>query len=119
MMLMACFITPLITGLLLKLIKKLVKPTIKNDLEILEIMLITGGVILAIEHVWHGEIVPYPPFLTAMQNPSDIPVLLREISVVGGSMTIATAVTWFSIISLKEKLKEKMLSTRILRVKTK
>ena len=32
--------------------------------------LLWGGVVLlAFEHFWHGEIVAYPPFLSAMANP--------------------------------------------------
>ena len=30
-----------------------------------------GSALLAFEHIWHGEIVPWFPFLTAVNNPSD------------------------------------------------
>jgi len=43
---------------------------------------------LAVEHIAHGEIILYPPFLTAMQTPSEIPVMLQEITTIGGTMTI-------------------------------
>ena len=32
-------------------------------------MLWGGVLLLAFEHFWHGEIVPFPPFLSAMSNP--------------------------------------------------
>ena len=31
-------------------------------------MLFGGSFLLAAEHVYHGEVVFYPPFLTAMEN---------------------------------------------------
>ena len=34
-------------------------------------MLWGGAVLLAFEHVWHGEVVPYFPFLTAASKPAD------------------------------------------------
>jgi hypothetical protein len=41
-----------------------------------------GCFLLAIEHIWHGEVVPWPPFLTAMSNPADIHPMLMEIATV-------------------------------------
>ena len=34
-------------------------------------MLWGGAALLAFEHIWHGEVVPWFPFLTAMSNPAD------------------------------------------------
>jgi hypothetical protein len=54
-----------------------------------------GGVLLlAVEHVWHGEVVLRPPFLTAMANPADIPVMLYEMATIGTAMTVAIVLTW-------------------------
>lgn len=54
-----------------------------------------GGVILpCIEHMWHGEVVPFPPFLTAMNDPSEIPVMLGEMSTVGVGMCAMVTVVW-------------------------
>ena len=36
-----------------------------KKLAYLELMLFAGSFILAIEHILHGEIVPFPPFFTA------------------------------------------------------
>ncbi len=55
-----------------------------------------GGVfLLAIEHIWHGEVVPWPPFLTAMNNPADIQPMLMEILTVGGAMVLFVTAVWF------------------------
>ncbi|MEM4561328.1 MAG: hypothetical protein QW123_00410 [Desulfurococcaceae archaeon] len=88
---MACFITPLVIGVVLRLLRRYSE---KAKLHLLEYMLIGGALVLAAEHVYHGEITYYPPFLTAMQSPENIPVLLHEISYVGGLITIATVVVW-------------------------
>lgn len=58
--------------------------------------LLWGGVfLLCIEHIWHGEVVPWPPFLTAMYDPADIPIMLQEIVTVGGSMALFVTAVWF------------------------
>ena len=57
--------------------------------------LLWGGVaLLAFEHFWHGEIVPYPPFLTAMANPEDTIQMLKEMSTVGVSMALTVTAVW-------------------------
>jgi hypothetical protein len=45
-------------------------------------------ILLAFEHLWHGEIVPWPPFLTAMNNPADIAPMLHEIATIGIGMAV-------------------------------
>ena len=37
-----------------------------KKLAYLELMLFAGSFVLAIEHIIHGEIVPFPPFFTAV-----------------------------------------------------
>ncbi len=53
-----------------------------------------GCFLLAIEHIWHGEVVPWPPFLTAMNNPADIKPMLMEIASVGTSMCVLVTAIW-------------------------
>jgi len=105
---MACFITPMLTGIVLSVIKKLWKNADKIKLGLLVKMLLAGSLILAVEHVWHGEIVPYPPFLTAMQNSSDIPVLINEITVIGGSMTIVVTAAWSVLVAFAKRMEVKV-----------
>ncbi|MFA5134866.1 MAG: hypothetical protein WC505_03710 [Patescibacteria group bacterium] len=89
---MACFTAPAAAAIAIAGIKKKIPP--KYHIEWLTTMLWGGVVMLAVEHVTHGEVVWYPPFLTAMENPADIPVMLKEIATVGGAMTIAIVVAW-------------------------
>lgn len=49
-------------------------------------------------------------FLTAMQNPADIPVMLHEMALVGGTMSIVITLTWailVALLSLPAKFAEK------------
>ncbi len=57
--------------------------------------LLWGGVILlAFEHLWHGEVVPWFPFLTAMGDPGDTADMLHEISTVGVAMCALVTAVW-------------------------
>ena len=60
-------------------------------------MLLGGSVLLAFEHIWHGEVVPWFPFLTAMSNPEDAAEMLHEMSTVGVSMACLITVVWFGM----------------------
>jgi len=54
-----------------------------------------GGVAgLSLEHVAHSEVVPFPPFLTAMANPADTAVMIHEIMTIGVGMLMACVITW-------------------------
>lgn len=58
-------------------------------------MLWGGVVLLLIEHVWHGEVVPFPPFLTAMGDPTSTVQMLYEMATVGVAMAVLVTVVWF------------------------
>lgn len=54
-----------------------------------------GGVfLLIIDHIWSGEIVPYPPFLSAMSNPEDTAQMLYEIRTLGVAMSVSLTAFW-------------------------
>lgn len=57
--------------------------------------LLWGGVLLlAFEHFWHGEVVPFPPFLSAMASPDDTAEMLHEMSTVGVAMAATVTAVW-------------------------
>ncbi len=63
--------------------------------------LLWGGVILlAFEHVWHGEVVPWFPFLTAAANPADAAEMLREMATVGVTMAVLVTVVWLGMLGV-------------------
>jgi hypothetical protein len=47
-----------------------------------------------VERIWHGEVVPWFPFLTAMGDPGDTVALLHEMAVIGIPMVLAMVGIW-------------------------
>lgn len=68
---------------------------LSRKLKWLGYMLWGGVVLLAFEHIWHGEVVPWFPFLTAMNDPADTSEMLHEMATIGVTMAILITVTWF------------------------
>lgn len=68
-------------------------------------LLLSGSFLLLIEHVWHGEIVPFYPFLTAANDPESTRVMLHEILTVGLAMDLTVTAVWFAAYILVPKLK--------------
>ena len=65
-----------------------------QKLAYLELTLFSGSFLLAIEHILHGEVVPFPPFLTAASNPADLAEMLTEMGTVGVAMLAILLVAW-------------------------
>lgn len=84
-------------------VQSCVKIPLSRKLRWLSTMLWGGNFLLAFEHVWHGEIVPWFPFLTAVENPQDIPTMLYEIATVGCGMAVLVTMVWLGIILIAEK----------------
>lgn len=57
-------------------------------------MLWGGSFLLLIEHMWHGEVVPWFPFLTAMKSKSDTKEMLTEMGTIGVSMALLVTAVW-------------------------
>jgi hypothetical protein len=93
---MACFLAPAATAIITTGLKKKIAP--KYHLEWLNTMLWGGVIMLIVDHIANGEIVPYPPFLTAMQKANGISTMLREIITVGGLMTLAIFAVWATMV---------------------
>lgn len=99
---MACFLVPMTIGIILLIFEKMTGRRLLKRLrvDLLNALLLGGSSILGFEHVWHGEVVPWPPFLTAMRNPTEIPLMLQEMFTVGLALTATTIVLWLSIITV-------------------
>jgi formate-dependent phosphoribosylglycinamide formyltransferase (GAR transformylase) len=87
----------IITTLIQKTARSLAE---KTKLGLLNALLWGGVILLAVEHIWHGEVTPWPPFLTAMATPSGIPVMLHEMATIGLAMSAVTTVTWGAILAI-------------------
>ena len=65
-----------------------------KKLGILNGMLWGGSFLLALEHIFHGEVAMYPPFLTAMESAEDTAEMLSEMGTVGVGMALAITAIW-------------------------
>ena len=66
-----------------------------KKLSYLEMTLWGGSFLLAIEHILHGEVVPYPPFLTAAGEGADaVNEMLTEMGTVGLTMLGILVAAW-------------------------
>ena len=104
---MACFIAPMSLAIVTTVFRKKIPENLKIGW--LNIMIWGGAIMLAVEHIAHGEVVLYPPFLTAMQTPAEIPVMLQEMATVGGTMTIAILGIWLIMVFVSQKINEKTI----------
>ena len=110
---MACFLVPtaeaIVTGVVSKVEKKNEvvaegKIPFSRKLKWLKNMLWGGAALLAYEHVWHGEVVPWFPFLTAAANPEDAAVMLHEMATVGVTMALLVTAAWGCIALAADKI---------------
>ena len=83
-----------------------------RKLKWLNTMLWGGSALLCVEHIWHGEVVPWPPFLTAMQTPSEIVPMLKEIALYGTTMAVVITGVWFGMTLIEERLARKNVQSR-------
>ncbi len=74
------------------------KMPFSRKLKWLSNMLWGGAVLLCFEHLWHGEVVPFPPFLTAASNPADKAEMLHEMSTVGVCMALLITAVWVGMV---------------------
>lgn len=74
-----------------------VKVPLKTKLKWLSYMLWGGAILLAFEHIWHGEVTLWFPFLTAMSDPADAMAMLHEMATVGVCMAALITAVWTGI----------------------
>lgn len=130
---MACFIAPAAEAIVVTILKKKAAKqeaeAVKSGKPIAEVSensipwsrklswlhnMLWGGVfLLTIEHIWHGEVVPWPPFITAMNNPADIQPMLMEIVTVGGTMVLLVTVVWYVATLVADRHQQSMLKVKL------
>ena len=120
---MACFLVSAAEALVVKAVEKTVEkkeeqqelhaesnatrePRIlwSTKLKWLGRMLWGGVILLAFEHIWHGEVILTPPFLTAMSDPGDTAVMLHEMATVGVCMALLITVVWLGVCKVADIL---------------
>lgn len=106
---MACFVVPAVEAAVTTIITKKIEKKEKAEanessvsvttdfsgkLKWLNNMLWGGSALLAFEHLWHGEIVPWFPFLTNAIDPVNRAEMLHEMATTGVAMTLLVTAVW-------------------------
>lgn len=119
---MACFLVPMTEAVITTAVRKVMenkeKSTgVKYNFDIvkktdsLNKMLWGGSALLAFEHIWHGEITPFYPFLTAANDPESTSAMLHEMGTSGVAMAILVTGVW-AVKTLLEVVREKKKASK-------
>ena len=128
---MACFLVPMTEAIVATVAKKVIekkekkagiqtltsadgfkmeKAPFSQKLGWLNKMLWGGSALLAFEHVWHGEVVPYFPFLTAAgEGPEAVSEMLHEMATAGVCMAAIVTVVWIGMLLVSKSLEKRAL----------
>ena len=97
---MACFTVPLASAAIVAAAERALNGQSQGGifsprLHWLGKMMFGGSFLLAIEHLYHGEITLVPPFLTAVEEgPEAIGQMLHEMATRGVAMTLLVVAAW-------------------------
>ena len=86
-------------------------PRIAGKLRWLNNLLWGGSALLMFEHIWHGEVVPWFPFLTNAANPEDAAEMLNEMATVGVGMAVLVTAVW-SVMAIVSSAAEKRAAAK-------
>lgn len=123
---MACFIVPVVEAIITTSVNKVIKTkekkaanstSIKSEgyekkvhfskkLSWLNKLLWGGSALLAFEHLWHGEISPYFPFLTAVKE-GETAGMLAEMKTAGVSMAVLVTLVWLIMLIVSSIIEKK------------
>ena len=128
---MACFTVPAVEAIVVTVVKKVIEKKEKQPEEVsvvldgtpetaykipfsrklkwLTNLLWGGSALLAFEHVWHGEVVPWFPFLTAAADPADAAEMLHEMATVGVSMAVLVTLVWLAMLGVSAVIEKRAL----------
>ena len=124
---MACFLIPTTEAIVTTILQRVLSSKEKNmeihhegdssenlpksgfsrKLRWLNNMLWGGSALLALEHVWHGEVVPWFPFLTAASDPSSRSEMFHEMATVGVTMALLVTAVWAGMVIVSSRLEKK------------
>lgn len=128
---MACFLVPVAEAVITTVIAKAVKAKEKDEMvkisnadgsvtEATKIKFSTklgwlnkllwgGSALLAFEHLWHGEIVPFFPFLTAVES-GETAEMLAEMGSAGVTMAVLVTVFWCGMLAVSSVIEKRALT---------
>lgn len=96
-----------------------VKQPFHKKLHWLSNLLWGGSVLLAFEHLWHGEITPWFPFLTGASTLESTVEMLHEMSTAGVGMAALVTFVWGGMLVVshameKQVIQEEMMQKEVL-----
>ena len=65
-----------------------------------------GSALLAFEHLWHGEIQPFFPFLTAASDAEATAEMLHEMATSGVAMAVLVTLVWGVMVLIAGRLEK-------------
>ncbi|MBR0444062.1 MAG: hypothetical protein IJK14_01615 [Clostridia bacterium] len=127
---MACFLIPTVEAIAVTALAKVMESKevsrdiakVQKDSESLEVagkvpfsrklkwlrnLLWGGSALLAFEHVWHGEVVPWFPFLTAAADPADAAEMLHEMAIIGVTMAVLVTAVWGVMLAVSSSVEKR------------
>lgn len=127
---MACFLVPVAEAIVTTVAAKLIKSKEKEEsvklslsdgsvqettkikfsakLGWLNKLLWGGSALLAFEHLWHGEVVPFFPFLTAVEN-GETAGMLAEMGSSGVMMAVLVTAVWVGMLAVSSVVEKRAL----------
>lgn len=134
---MACFVVPAVEAIVTTVVKKVIEKKEKAPEEVgirldgaaekaektpfsaklkwLTNLLWGGSALLAFEHVWHGEVVPWFPFLTAAGDPESAAEMLHEMATTGVSMAALVTLVWLVMLGISAVIEKRAEKEEALR----
>ena len=124
---MACFLVPtaeaIVTTIATKVVENKEKKAAGDESKLAELsekknnfsrkmkwlngMLWGGSALLAFEHLWHGEITPFFPFLTAAADPADAAEMLHEMATSGVGMAVLVTTVWVAMVLVSSAIEKR------------
>ncbi len=116
---MACFIVPAVEAVVTTAAQKVIEKKENKEgnvqvqtrfsakLKWLNNMLWGGSALLAFEHIWHGEVTPWFPFLTNAVNPMDRAEMLYEMATAGVGMAVVVTAVWAVVVAAASYIEKK------------
>ena len=121
---MACFLVPTAEAVITTITKKVIfKKETENPpgnqeinfsekLGWLNKMLWGGSAMLAFEHIWHGEITPFFPFLTNATDSAERIAMLQEMATSGVGMAVLVTTVWLGMVSVVSYWQKKKIPVK-------
>lgn len=132
---MACFMVPateaIVTTVMTKVVEKKEKKAMEKDpqqifagesthvsfshkMKWLDKTLWGGSALLAFEHLWHGELSPVFPFLTAANSEAGLNAMFQEIATTGVGMAVLVTLVWGGMVAVTRYWEKHPLGKKVL-----